>query len=147
MLLCRYRRICQWSNYYMVANQTWNSYSLVQEQNSFPGITNKLLGKKVDKICVAYDGLERFFPKGKIIKTGNPIREDLLDVDTKTIDAKTHFKLNHGRYTLLVLGGSLGARRINQLIEEKLEFFKDQKYKLFGNVVSCIIRTTSIIIS
>ncbi len=57
--------------------------SLIQEQNSFPGITNKLLSKKVDKVCVAYDGLERFFPKEKIVKTGNPVRQDLLDITSK----------------------------------------------------------------
>ncbi|WP_353778985.1 undecaprenyldiphospho-muramoylpentapeptide beta-N-acetylglucosaminyltransferase [Winogradskyella sp. 3972H.M.0a.05] len=104
--------------------------SLIQEQNSFPGITNKLLSKKVNKICVAYDDLERFFPKEKIIKTGNPIREDLLHIEGKTVDAKTNFKLNHGKYTLLVLGGSLGSRRINQLIEDKLEFFQTQNVQV-----------------
>ena len=97
--------------------------SLIQEQNSYPGITNKLLAKKVQKICVAYDGLERFFPKDKIIKTGNPVRQDLLDIETKTVEAKNHFNLKHGKYTLLVLGGSLGARRINELIEDELDFF------------------------
>ena len=98
--------------------------SLIQEQNSYPGITNKLLGKKVNKICVAYDGLERFFPKDKLIKTGNPIRQDLLDIDNKSIEAKEIFKQKHGKYTLLVLGGSLGARRINELIEKELKFFQ-----------------------
>ncbi|WP_299396415.1 undecaprenyldiphospho-muramoylpentapeptide beta-N-acetylglucosaminyltransferase [uncultured Gelidibacter sp.] len=104
--------------------------SLIQEQNSFPGITNKLLGKKVDKICVAYDGLERFFPKEKLIKTGNPIRQDLLQIDSKVIEGKEAFKQNHGKYTLLVLGGSLGARRINQLIEKELEFFQTQNVQV-----------------
>ncbi len=96
--------------------------SLIQEQNSYPGITNKLLSKKAEKICVAYDGLERFFPKEKIIKTGNPVRRDLLNVDSKAVKAKEFFNLKHGKYTLLVLGGSLGARRINELIESKLDF-------------------------
>ena len=104
--------------------------SLIQEQNSFPGITNKLLAKKTQKICVAYDGLERFFPENKIIKTGNPVRQDLLDIDTKTVEAKNHFKLKHGKYTLLVLGGSLGARRINQLIENKLDFLDSQNVQI-----------------
>ncbi|RIA08715.1 UDP-N-acetylglucosamine-N-acetylmuramylpentapeptide N-acetylglucosamine transferase [Flavobacteriaceae bacterium MAR_2010_72] len=109
---------------------TKNIPTLIQEQNSFPGITNKLLGKKVDKICVAYDGLERFFPKKKIIKTGNPIRLDLLDIENKSIKAKDAFKLKHGKHTLLVLGGSLGARRINQLIEKELEFFQTQNVQV-----------------
>lgn len=104
--------------------------SLIQEQNSYPGITNKLLAKKVAKICVAYDGLERFFPKEKLIKTGNPIRQDLLEINAKNIEAKDFFKLNHGKTTLLVLGGSLGSKRINQLIEQKLEFFQTQNVQI-----------------
>ncbi len=104
--------------------------TLIQEQNSYPGITNKLLSKKVDKICVAYDGLERFFPKQKLLKTGNPIRADLINTETKTVEAKDHFNLKHGKYTLLVIGGSLGAKRINQLIEEELEFFQTQNVQL-----------------
>jgi len=107
-----------------------NIPSLIQEQNSYPGITNKLLSKKVDKICVAYDGLERFFPKEKIIKTGNPIRQDLLKIDDKTIKAKDTFGLKHGKHTLLVLGGSLGARKINELIENELEFFETQNVQV-----------------
>ncbi|WP_407557357.1 undecaprenyldiphospho-muramoylpentapeptide beta-N-acetylglucosaminyltransferase [Winogradskyella sp. 4-2091] len=100
--------------------------SLIQEQNSFPGITNKLLGKKVNTICVAYDGLERFFPKEKVKLTGNPIRKDLLEVKNKQIEGKDAFTLKHNKKTLLVLGGSLGARRINQLIEANIEFFETQ---------------------
>ena len=121
--------------------------SLIQEQNSFPGITNKLLAKKAHKICVAYDGLERFFPKDKIIKTGNPVRKGLLDIDSKTIEAKNFFKLKDGKYTLLVLGGSLGSKRINQLLEKELDYLDSQnvqiiwqcgklyysKYKIYNN--------------
>jgi UDP-N-acetylglucosamine--N-acetylmuramyl-(pentapeptide) pyrophosphoryl-undecaprenol N-acetylglucosamine transferase len=103
---------------------------LIQEQNSYPGITNKLLSKKADKICVAYNGLDRFFPKDKIIKTGNPVRQDLLEISNKSVKAKDFFKLKHGKYTLLVIGGSLGARRINQLIEEKLDFFRSQNVQV-----------------
>ena len=99
--------------------------TLIQEQNSFPGITNKLLGKKANKICVAYDDLERFFPKDKLIKTGNPVRQDLLDIESKRAKAVGFFKINPKKRTLLVLGGSLGARRINQLVEEQIELFKD----------------------
>ncbi|MFP4845183.1 undecaprenyldiphospho-muramoylpentapeptide beta-N-acetylglucosaminyltransferase [Winogradskyella sp. PE311] len=103
---------------------------LIQEQNSYPGITNKLLGKKVDTICVAYEGLEKFFPKEKLKLTGNPIRKDLLKVKGKQIEGKDAFTLIHSKYTLLVLGGSLGARRINQLIEFNLEFFATQNVQL-----------------
>lgn len=94
---------------------------VIQEQNSFPGITNKLLAKKVQKICVAYDGLEKFFPKEKMIKTGNPVRQDLLSVSEKRNEAISFFKLNDNKKTLIVLGGSLGARVINQTIENNLE--------------------------
>src|SRR5690606_20157995 len=92
--------------------------TLIQEQNSFPGITNRLLGKNTDVICTAYDDLERFFPAEKIKKTGNPVRLDILDIESKKEEATSYFKLEEGKITLLVLGGSLGARRINQLIEE-----------------------------
>ena len=104
--------------------------SLIQEQNSYPGITNKILSKKADKICVAYDGLERFFPKDKLIKTGNPVRQDIIDIEGKSIEAKDYFKLRQKNITLLVIGGSLGARRINQLIEDKLEFFQTQNVEV-----------------
>ncbi|MDT0558467.1 undecaprenyldiphospho-muramoylpentapeptide beta-N-acetylglucosaminyltransferase [Ichthyenterobacterium sp. W332] len=107
-----------------------NIPSLIQEQNSFPGITNRILGKKVNKICVAYDGLERFFPEDKLVKTGNPIREGLLNVHNKIVGAKDHFGLKHGKFTILVLGGSLGSARINQFIEEKLIFFQNHDIEL-----------------
>jgi UDP-N-acetylglucosamine--N-acetylmuramyl-(pentapeptide) pyrophosphoryl-undecaprenol N-acetylglucosamine transferase len=104
--------------------------TLIQEQNSYPGITNKLLSKKASKICVAYDNLERFFPVDKIIKTGNPVRQDLLTIHNKTEEAKEFFKLDRNKKTILVLGGSLGARRVNQLIEEQLDFLKGQDVQL-----------------
>ncbi|MCX7550847.1 undecaprenyldiphospho-muramoylpentapeptide beta-N-acetylglucosaminyltransferase [Xanthomarina sp. F2636L] len=121
--------------------------SLIQEQNSYPGITNKLLSKKASKICVAYDGLERFFPENKIIKTGNPVRQGLLDIDSKRLEAQKVFELEKEKKTLFVLGGSLGARRINQLIEKELDFILSlniqviwqcgklyyDKYKIYNN--------------
>ncbi|AUC86305.1 undecaprenyldiphospho-muramoylpentapeptide beta-N-acetylglucosaminyltransferase [Polaribacter sp. ALD11] len=100
--------------------------TLIQEQNSYPGITNKLLSKKAKKICVAYDNLDRFFPLDKIVKTGNPVRQDLLSIDSKREEGKNFFKLDDTKKTVLVLGGSLGARKINQLVESNLNFFKDQ---------------------
>lgn len=99
---------------------------VLQEQNSFAGITNKLLAGKAQKICVAYDGMERFFPKEKIVKTGNPIRTDLVEVKEGKKAAATFFGLNGNEKTVLILGGSLGARRINQLIEKELDFFKER---------------------
>lgn len=97
--------------------------TLIQEQNSYPGITNKLLSKNSNKICVAYDGMEKYFPQEKIIKTGNPVRNDLLQVSKVANKGILFFKLNPSKKTLLVLGGSLGARAINQLIEKNIEYF------------------------
>ena len=94
--------------------------TVIQEQNSFPGITNKLLSKKANKICVAYENLERFFPKEKMILTGNPVRQDLIDIKSKREEALQYFNLDTNKKTVLVLGGSLGARRVNQLIEKEL---------------------------
>ena len=95
--------------------------TLIQEQNSFPGITNKLLSGKVNKICVAYEGLEKFFPKEKIILTGNPIRQDIINHKNKRGDALKHFGLSGNKTTVLVVGGSLGARTINESIQASLE--------------------------
>ena len=100
-----------------------NIPTVIQEQNSFPGITNKLLSKKANRICVAYENLERFFPKDKMILTGNPVRQDLIDIDSKREEAIKYFNLDASKKTLLVLGGSLGARRVNQLIEKELSLF------------------------
>lgn len=104
--------------------------TVIQEQNSYPGITNKLLSKKAATICVAYENLERFFPKEKMILTGNPVRQDLIDVESKREEAILHFKLNPNQKTILVLGGSLGARRINQLIEKELNHLLAQQVQI-----------------
>ncbi len=98
--------------------------TLIQEQNSFPGITNKWLSKGADKICVAYDNMNRFFPEGKIVKTGNPVRQDLLTIEGKKEEGLLKYNLDAQKKTILVLGGSLGARRVNQLIEKELDFFQ-----------------------
>jgi UDP-N-acetylglucosamine--N-acetylmuramyl-(pentapeptide) pyrophosphoryl-undecaprenol N-acetylglucosamine transferase len=97
--------------------------TVIQEQNSYPGITNKLLSKKANSICVAYENLERFFPKEKIRLTGNPVRQDLISIDSKRREALSYFKLSPEKKALLILGGSLGSRRINQLIAKELDFF------------------------
>lgn len=97
---------------------------LIQEQNSHAGITNKWLSNKVDKICVAYSGMEKFFPSDKIVYTGNPVRQDLLDITEKREQAIQFFNLNKNKKTLLVLGGSLGAGRINEVIEKSLGAIK-----------------------
>jgi len=104
--------------------------TVVQEQNSYPGITNKLLSKKANAICVAYQNLERFFPKEKIVLTGNPVRQDLIDIESKRGEAIAFYDLDPNKKTLLVLGGSLGARRINQLIEKELQNFLSQEVQV-----------------
>lgn len=100
--------------------------SLIQEQNSYPGITNKLLAKKAEKICVAYDGLEKYFPKEKMIKTGNPVRQDLIDIKSKRDEGLRHFGLDPDKTTLAIIGGSLGAKRINETIALHLESLLDK---------------------
>ncbi|MEE9349888.1 MAG: undecaprenyldiphospho-muramoylpentapeptide beta-N-acetylglucosaminyltransferase [Flavobacteriaceae bacterium] len=104
--------------------------TLIQEQNSYPGITNKLLSKKVNRICVAYDGLNRFFPEAKMIKTGNPVRQDLLSIDDKRAESLAFFNLDTSKKTLLVIGGSLGARNINKLIENQLDWLVDKNVQI-----------------
>ena len=98
--------------------------TFIQEQNSYAGITNKMLAKNAHKICVAYDAMEQFFPKEKIVKTGNPIRDGLLNIGEYRSEGLSYFHLDSQRKTLLVLGGSLGAHRINQLIEQQLPLFE-----------------------
>lgn len=113
--------------------------TVIQEQNSYPGVTNKMLASGAKKICVAYKHMDRFFPKEKIVLTGNPVRQDLLNSSVLPSEALQHFNLgaapttekkNSESLVLLVLGGSLGARRINTLISEKLDFFRSQNVRI-----------------
>ena len=104
--------------------------TLIQEQNSYAGITNKLLAKKAKKICVAYEGMERYFPKEKIILTGNPVRQDLLDKIGSKDEAIKHFKLEQGKKIILVVGGSLGARTINQSVIGDIEKIGKSEFQL-----------------
>ena len=94
--------------------------TLIQEQNSYAGITNKLLARRAKKICVAYPGMEAFFPKDKLALLGNPVRSDIVDVSSKRREALVHFGLNENQKTLFVMGGSLGARSINESINKGL---------------------------
>lgn len=104
--------------------------TVLQEQNSYAGITNKLLAGKAAKICVAYDNMDTYFPKEKIVFTGNPVRQDLLEIQSKREEALNFFTLDSTKKTVLVLGGSLGARKINEHVAENLEFFKQQNVQL-----------------
>lgn len=98
---------------------------LIQEQNSYAGVTNKLLAKKAQKICVAYEGMERFFPAEKIMMTGNPVRQSLLETTITHDDAVRQFGLDPSKKTILLVGGSLGARTVNESIMRHLDMVKE----------------------
>ncbi|WP_232058440.1 undecaprenyldiphospho-muramoylpentapeptide beta-N-acetylglucosaminyltransferase [Nibribacter ruber] len=104
--------------------------TLIQEQNSHAGITNKLLANKVDKVCVAYDTMYKFFPASKIELTGNPVRRDIVDSLGKREEAMAFFGLEPSRKTFLVIGGSLGARTLNQSTQAALQKIQDAGYNL-----------------
>ncbi len=100
-----------------------NIPTLIQEQNSYAGLTNKILAGKADRICVAYEHMEQYFPAEKIVVTGNPVRADITDLESKRGKALKHFNLDPGKKTILITGGSLGARTINDSIVKGLKAF------------------------
>ncbi len=100
---------------------------LLQEQNSYAGVTNKLLAKKAAKICVAYEGMERFFPADKIMMTGNPVRQQLLDTTISHEDAVRSFGLAPTKKTVLIVGGSLGARTLNESVLQHLDHIRESQ--------------------
>ena len=104
--------------------------SLIQEQNSYAGITNKILSKRVQRICVAYDGMEKYFPHEKIMITGNPVRQDIQNIDGKRNEALNHFGLSADKKIILVIGGSLGARTMNESFAEGLQKIKERNIQL-----------------
>lgn len=104
--------------------------SLIQEQNSHAGITNKRLGQKADRICVAYEGMEKYFPAEKIRMTGNPVRQDILALENKRERGLRHFGLKEDKPVVLILGGSLGARSINNCISDGLQAFIEARVQL-----------------
>ncbi|MEQ9591795.1 MAG: undecaprenyldiphospho-muramoylpentapeptide beta-N-acetylglucosaminyltransferase [Cyclobacteriaceae bacterium] len=114
----------------MLAANRMGIPSLIQEQNSYAGLTNKKLAKKAMRICVAYPGMEKYFPAEKIAFTGNPVRNDLIDLANKRTAAGNHFELNAQDQTLLILGGSLGARTINESILSGLDKLIDAQVQV-----------------
>ncbi|MBL7944343.1 MAG: undecaprenyldiphospho-muramoylpentapeptide beta-N-acetylglucosaminyltransferase, partial [Flavobacteriales bacterium] len=104
--------------------------TMIQEQNSSPGVTNKLLARKAAKICVAYEGLEKFFDKNKIVLTGNPVRPELSAANNRREEALKFFHLDGARPIVLVIGGSLGARTVNQSIQASLALLTKKQYQL-----------------
>jgi len=111
-----------------------NIPTLIQEQNSYAGLTNKWLGKKTKKICVAYENMNQFFEPNKLVLTGNPVRKDIENLDYKLSEAKTFFKVSQNEKVILVLGGSLGAKSINEGILNSIYLIKDQPIKLLWQV-------------
>ncbi|MDE6630385.1 MAG: undecaprenyldiphospho-muramoylpentapeptide beta-N-acetylglucosaminyltransferase [Bacteroidales bacterium] len=104
--------------------------TLLQEQNSYPGLTNRILAKKAEVVCVDYDDMDVFFPKEKIIWTGNPIRQDISDINTKKEEGIAFYKLKPDMPTLLVMGGSLGARTINSAMKQWVDALLDKGYQI-----------------
>ncbi len=104
--------------------------TLIQEQNSFPGKTNKFLSGKVNAICTAYDGLENFFPEEKIVETGNPVRAEMIAIEGKKEEAYSFFGLNPNKKTILVIGGSLGARTLNESVLEGMKLIKENQVQV-----------------
>jgi UDP-N-acetylglucosamine--N-acetylmuramyl-(pentapeptide) pyrophosphoryl-undecaprenol N-acetylglucosamine transferase len=109
----------------MMAATRFKIPSVIQEQNSFAGLANKQVADRVSKVCVAYEGMEKYFPKEKIVLTGNPVRKDIISVANKVTRARTHFGFENNRKTLLIIGGSLGARTINESIIAGVEKLVD----------------------
>ena len=108
--------------------------TLIQEQNSYAGLTNKWLSKKAHKICVAYENMSQFFPEPKLVLTGNPVRKDLMDMDQKSDLALKHFNIDKGDKVILVIGGSLGAKSINEGLLASLDILKNQPIQLIWQV-------------
>jgi len=98
--------------------------TVIQEQNSYAGVTNKILGKKAAKVCVAYDHMEQFFPQEKIVFTGNPVRADILNLEGKREEALKYYGLDPEKKTIVVIGGSLGARTLNNAMRDNVELFE-----------------------
>lgn len=104
--------------------------TLIQEQNSYAGITNKILGKAVHKVCVAFEGMEKFFPASKIVITGNPVRKKVVDIAGKKVVAQQHFQLDPTKKTILIIGGSLGAKSINDALLPHIELISRSDVQL-----------------
>jgi UDP-N-acetylglucosamine--N-acetylmuramyl-(pentapeptide) pyrophosphoryl-undecaprenol N-acetylglucosamine transferase len=104
--------------------------TIIQEQNSFAGITNRLLSLRAQKICIAYEDVKKYFPSNKTVLTGNPVRKDILEADLLRLPALTFFKLHPERKTILVIGGSLGARTINLAIEKDIQKILDAGHQI-----------------
>lgn len=110
---------------------------IIQEQNSYPGVTNRLVGNKAEKICVAYDNMDKWFPKDKIVLTGNPLRNNIVSHDDRREEALRYFDLNTDKKTILLVGGSQGALGINVGISAQMNLLKDNDYQLIWQTGKC----------
>ncbi len=104
--------------------------TVIQEQNSFAGITNKILSKNAEVICTAYEGMDKAFPKEKIVSTGNPVRDEIVKMNCNQLESKKYFGLDENKKTILIIGGSLGARTLNQSVEAALEKIKGSESQI-----------------
>lgn len=125
----------------LYAASKMNIPALIQEQNSYPGITNKLLAKRVQCICVAYEGMENYFPKEKLKLTGNPVRQDILSLSGKRDRALEYFKLDSNKKTIFITGGSLGAKTINESILKNLVEFAKRDIQLIWQTGKAFLPT------
>lgn len=114
----------------LLASTKNNVPSLIQEQNSYAGLTNKQVGDRVKRVCVAYAGMEKYFPKDKVVLTGNPVRKDIIDLESKREKAINHFGFTDREKTLLIVGGSLGARTINESVLEGIDKLIDAQIQV-----------------
>ena len=115
-----------YASYPVMSQASWKGIpTLIQEQNSYAGVSNKMLKSKADRVCVAYKNMERYFPEDKIVMTGNPVRKDLLDVADKREEGLKYFGLDLNKKTIVLIGGSLGARSLNDSMATNEDFFKE----------------------
>lgn len=119
----------------MQAAQRAGVPTLIQEQNSYAGVTNRILAKKAARICVAYDHMDAFFPPERMVFTGNPVRADILDLDGKRAEGMKYYGLDPTKKTIAVIGGSLGARTLNNAMRDQVEFF--EKYDGIQAIWQC----------
>ncbi len=112
--------------------------AIIQEQNSYPGVTNKILSRKAKKVCVAYDGMQQFFPIEKVVKTGNPVRQNIVLCNVKPEKARSDFDLDLDSKILLVVGGSLGSRTLNNCMKGGLEQFRDANIQVLWQTGSLL---------
>ncbi|MBC35177.1 MAG: undecaprenyldiphospho-muramoylpentapeptide beta-N-acetylglucosaminyltransferase [Bacteroidetes bacterium] len=120
--------------------------TLIQEQNSYPGITNRWLAKEINTVCVAYENMDKYFPEEKIVKTGNPVRVDVIDIEGKEEEARNFFGLDADKKTILIIGGSQGALSINKAIHRHLASLVAKDYQLIWQTGRSYIEEATVLV-